>query len=958
MNEENVKINVILPFLQSLGFDKNNLSFEDKFTIKWGHKGDTIDAEKNAKSPRSDILVKDTEKDQALFVMEIKKDEQDLIDDDKWQAISYARMMLPAFCPYVVLTNGKDTKIYDAFTGDEIKDIEESSFVKAGYKLQLNDEIQSEAISKLITLSYDNLHTLCQYQVDDILSRFVTTDKTKLKNYIDEVYVPRNSILSVFDSYLADDESTCFLINGNSGVGKTNLMCNLAKIYQDRYPVLFVSASQLSANLDHFIADEFNWNFSTHKYPEQYIKQLHTILEKHDTKLLLFVDAIDEWSIDNAEVKLSEFVNKIPGKRIKLILTCKKTRSLGFRRINAVPLALSQHLYQIDEETIPSISLDKFTNEELMEVKEKSEKYFSFSNEITGDTLEKCRDPALLRAVCETYQGNEVPNSLNSVEIWQKFLENKLEKAGESKSQVLEHLKKIADVMFDEHCDEIFESDIADIDHEANKFCKDYGILIEKPDETGRSIIRFEFEGLRNFIITYHLAKLDTLDPSQLEEFAKNHILKPCGKEIIQWFDSNAKEEQHEVLAKVITKEDKNRAQQFIEKLINFAKNDFPSIWKFEKSIGKAVGLLVLYNEKKNFVMRYGFRRITAEQEKVIWLEKNDWEPFSDKKELEIITKHKSSFLGFTDNDFTRQSPESFAFETALGFTNEQIKQRRLDETKNVGIAIEKLFTVAKKAGIILGLPNYEKNYLEKLLPLDLTKIKDYLGHYYDPSDPEAGQYGGIILQTHYPHYTISNREIDQICDTIISKNKILESTLLPQPDNPKYPEWYHLTRAKDFSEAKLIEYTKKFFENVINEYKVLVDTNFPTIKSHFPTYKKLPVYIIAKLQKSNKSTEIDGMMYAFLKNSKDVNEVEIRGVDDDPINIQNPDDLIGFLFETKNGLLHTTSYTSGSMIDFLFSSYTDSTPFENSPVTSMVYDLVKDDLKTLYGKKYHMSFW
>ena len=82
------------------------------------------------------------------------------------EQISYARLMIPSFCPYAILTNGKQTKIFDSFTGDEITDVNESTYVKAWYTLQLNYDIQSEAISKLITLNYENLHTLCKYQTD------------------------------------------------------------------------------------------------------------------------------------------------------------------------------------------------------------------------------------------------------------------------------------------------------------------------------------------------------------------------------------------------------------------------------------------------------------------------------------------------------------------------------------------------------------------------------------------------------------------------------------------------------------------------------------------------------------------------------------------------------------------------------------------------------------------------
>lgn len=55
MNEENVKNKVIVPFLNSIGFTENNLSYEDSFTIKLGK---NIINKKDYISGRLDILVK------------------------------------------------------------------------------------------------------------------------------------------------------------------------------------------------------------------------------------------------------------------------------------------------------------------------------------------------------------------------------------------------------------------------------------------------------------------------------------------------------------------------------------------------------------------------------------------------------------------------------------------------------------------------------------------------------------------------------------------------------------------------------------------------------------------------------------------------------------------------------------------------------------------------------------
>ena len=75
--------------------------------------------------------------------------------------------------------------------------------------------------------------------------------------------------------------------------------------------------------------------------------------------------------------------------------------------------------------------------------------------------------------------------------------------------------------MFDQNCDEIYESEPNNYDNEAKEFCIDYGILKRQYDNKGRPKLRFELEGIRNYIITTHSEKLDTLSQRSNKKICK-----------------------------------------------------------------------------------------------------------------------------------------------------------------------------------------------------------------------------------------------------------------------------------------------------------------------------------------------------------------------------------------------------------------------------------------------------
>ncbi len=119
MNEEEVKIKCILPWLKQAGVDLQDLKFEQNFNVKVGRQWVPI-GEPHAKTRaggRLDILVR--RGDSNLFVVETKANDETLSDDDRDQAVSYARLVHP-MAPYAIVTNGSKHRLYDSITKEEI----------------------------------------------------------------------------------------------------------------------------------------------------------------------------------------------------------------------------------------------------------------------------------------------------------------------------------------------------------------------------------------------------------------------------------------------------------------------------------------------------------------------------------------------------------------------------------------------------------------------------------------------------------------------------------------------------------------------------------------------------------------------------------------------------------------------------------------------------------------------
>lgn len=208
LNEETLKNQIIIPFLNDLGFNSTSLSFEDNFTIKLGK---NTAKKKDYISGRLDILVRLN--NEPFLLWELKKEKLKITDEEISQAISYSRLTEP-ITPFTIISNGDETYIYNTYTKQRVKEnVLSTDLSKPNFQDAI--KLRIEALSDIICYSSDNFK--------NFINRINNRELLRLSGnkYIKELYVERIDTHKKFDDFLTSDKKV-FFITGTSGIGKTN----------------------------------------------------------------------------------------------------------------------------------------------------------------------------------------------------------------------------------------------------------------------------------------------------------------------------------------------------------------------------------------------------------------------------------------------------------------------------------------------------------------------------------------------------------------------------------------------------------------------------------------------------------------------------------------------------------------------------------------------------------------
>ena len=147
-NEEEIKIHLVLPWLESLGYKRETMAFEKTIEVHEGRKKKSIFA---------DIVIYSDKKQQTpLIVVDTKSPNDILAKNSRDQVISYARL-LPKIAPFAVLTNGYNIQVFKTLDKSRIKELPNrkdllNDFVGAVLSSNIEEALRKEARKELFVI--------------------------------------------------------------------------------------------------------------------------------------------------------------------------------------------------------------------------------------------------------------------------------------------------------------------------------------------------------------------------------------------------------------------------------------------------------------------------------------------------------------------------------------------------------------------------------------------------------------------------------------------------------------------------------------------------------------------------------------------------------------------------------------------------------------------------------------
>lgn len=571
-NEEFIKNNVLMPFLVDSGFNEYELEFENTFNIQLGRGIYNVKNEEVSEaSGRLDILCKIDGRN--LFIIEMKAEGVEITDKDRKQALSYARLIEP-MAAYAIVSNAKVNYLYDTITGKRVDKTNEN-IVNGDFELELDEELSSlrfEGLKYFIGYSFSNLIAFCKLNNEVILDKFCSKNsyefnkKTEFK-YIPELYVKRECVEEKFVEFIEQSEKKVFAVIGESGAGKTNILCHISQELLGE-PFLFFSGSIMGKSLLDEIINDFNIIFSSEESKISLLKKISIILGLHKKEITIIIDAIDEWEAEDKVSQLNQLVKYISNLNIKICISCKTLMWIDFKIKNGVDTYIKDNIF------FETPILEGFSEKEFDEA---IDKYCSFfQTNIENKThLHNMENPFSLRVASEVANLDNQPldNCFDSIETIKKYISLKLDKFN-NKNLANRFLKIIAECTLDQNKILVREDDIRSysqlsITEEIPEELFAFNFLYKYVDESGNVNIGFYFSGIRDYLIAIVILSLNKLNSYEKQEKIMSVLSSYIGENAVIYFFKIGREIDKEDCLKAIIEYDKKYTKDILIKLLS-----------------------------------------------------------------------------------------------------------------------------------------------------------------------------------------------------------------------------------------------------------------------------------------------------------------------------------------------------------------------------------------------------
>lgn len=285
-----------------------------EFTIRLGHATITANGRESwIKRGRADILL--VLDDKPLAILELKRPDISVTDDDGKQGLSYARL-LPVMAPLVVATNGNQLQIIETFSGQPFRaeSPDEKAFealIKSAGKVAAGD--RDDAISTLM-----GTDPQVWTRAVAVASATAMSELTATTDYPRRPFGPLKIFRRATEQVVAELRiSRLVIVSGPPLTGKTNVLEQLVRLVdpQDAGGLfLECGASEIFRKIADLLSDTLDWPVD----PEAARNWVRQISRGDGPALILAIDRFDPEDRDDVRV-IEDLMSSRFGDRLRLV---------------------------------------------------------------------------------------------------------------------------------------------------------------------------------------------------------------------------------------------------------------------------------------------------------------------------------------------------------------------------------------------------------------------------------------------------------------------------------------------------------------------------------------------------------------------------------------------------------------------------------------------------------------
>ncbi|MBW4542653.1 MAG: type I restriction enzyme HsdR N-terminal domain-containing protein [Myxacorys chilensis ATA2-1-KO14] len=456
LSEEDVRTRVVAVWLADHGFTAESISVEFSFEIRLGRGILRVGSDEPVRSPvfrpRADIVVRSCD-GRNLLIVEVKAPGEPLDESAKEQGISYARLLrVGGIAPFVVLTNGNETRIYDSISSELINDIQVPTshpYVQNGFRVTTDDiALRSAALETFVSLSPSNLIEFCRAQVAYRMRPLRDDDPYSGKKYIPALYIERNQAKQDFAKRIDREKRRVVVLAGEPQVGKTNFVCRaVEEKLESGIPCLFYPAIRIQQDLLEEIREDFEWIIHDNSAAHQIIHRLTRIIQRVGQRLIIFIDGWNEASQELAraidrgserlacdEIQIAISLTNTSANRLLLDDVGNPSYIADAASIEKAAIPLFEIAPEKLNKDFSTVEIQKY---DITEVQKAYEVYARVYNVQVPSAHLTIDNPFILRIRMEIFKDKNLPEILDEPELLEQIIYLKAERVRQMNQDVV-----------------------------------------------------------------------------------------------------------------------------------------------------------------------------------------------------------------------------------------------------------------------------------------------------------------------------------------------------------------------------------------------------------------------------------------------------------------------------------------------------------------------------------------